>query len=88
MFFFSVFHIITLLTVHILHYWRSKWRIIEHLKVLKGIDYALNGFDNPFSKNLIEFSQLSLTVVSSVSFKSYEVTGIMTGRIGISCRNK
>ena len=32
------------------------------------MDYDVNGFDTPFSKNLIEFLQFSLTVVFKLSF--------------------
>ena len=55
--------IITLLKVHIILYWHSKkhnW----YMKVLKVMDYGLNGFYTSFSKISIEFFlHLSLTVV-------------------------
>ena len=55
-------HIITLLTVHLLHYRLSKSGTIDNIKILEDIDYDLNGFFNTtFSKNLFEF--LSLTVL-------------------------
>ena len=41
---------------------------MEHIKVLKGIDYGFNGFDITFSKNLIDFLQFFLTLVFTLSF--------------------
>ena len=61
---FTFFHIITLLNVHILHYWGSQKDTNERLKFIKGVDYGFNGFDTPFSKNLIEF----FTFVFNCSF--------------------
>ena len=52
---FSFCGFIALLTVQILHYWRPKGGTIEHIKVLKGIDYGINDFDTPFSKIIIDF---------------------------------
>ena len=48
-------HIITLLTVLISHYKRSKYNTIEHIKILNDIDYRFNGLDTSFFKKLIEF---------------------------------
>ena len=53
--FFSFYHIITLLKVHILRYSSSKRCTIKHIKNFKGTDYGFNGFDTPFLKNLVEF---------------------------------
>ena len=67
-FFFSFCNIILLLTVHILHYRYSKRCTIEHIKILKGTDYVLNGFDTLSRRFLIFFSKLTSTVVFTLSF--------------------
>ena len=53
--FLFLWHYCIILTVQILHYWRPKEGSIEHIKVLKGIDYGINDFDTPFSKIIIDF---------------------------------
>ena len=51
---FQFCHIITLLTVLISNYWRSKQDTTERIKILKDIDYHFNGFDTSFLKTLID----------------------------------
>ena len=51
--------IISLLTVHISHFWRStRGTIVDNIKILTDLDYGFNGFDTIFSKNLIELFNL------------------------------
>ena len=54
----SLFHLVTLLAVHITHYWRSEYSIFEQNEIFKGTDYCFKGFDRSFSKSLFEFSPL------------------------------
>ena len=70
--FFSFCRIITLLTVRISYYWRSKLGTIGRIKFFKVIAEGFNGFNKAFSKNLIVFFNLSFTVVFAFSFQSYE----------------
>ena len=53
-------HIITLLTVLISHISVAK-NTIEHIKILKDIDYRFKGLDTSFLKKLIDFFNFVFT---------------------------
>ena len=61
-------HIIALLTVHVSHYWPSKYGTIDNIKVFKDIDSGFNGFDNTFSKNSVEFFNFLFNCLFTLSF--------------------
>ena len=74
---------ITLLAFQKKHNW-----LIDN-KILNDIDYRFNGLDTSFLKKLIEFFlNLSLTVIFTLSFRSYEISCIVIGFIGFSWTNR
>ena len=65
-----------LLTVHISHYWCSKYNTIDNIIILKDIDFGFNGFDTTFSKKLIEFNFIILSLPAK--FTLYKTFFTMT----------
>ena len=59
---------------------------MEHIKILKDIDHRFNGLDASFLKKSIEFFNFVLTVIYTLSFRSYEISCIVIAFIGFHGR--